>query len=243
MSLLAIDSLDCRYGLLQAVRGVTFEVAEGETVALIGANGAGKSTLLRAIAGAHRPHSGSVRFDGADITRAAAHSRVRLGISLVPEGRRLFAGLTVEENLRVATSSKRRGRWNVESVLETFPFLKPRLHSLAATLSGGEQQAVAIGRGLMSNPRLLLLDEASLGLAPVAVDAVYRSLADVIRTGTTVLLVEQDMTRALKVANRVICMLEGRVVLQGDAGSLDRDRIVNAYFGLRRAAAAGGANQ
>src|SRR5207245_7703031 len=128
------------------------------------------------------------------------------------------------------------GRWTVRTVLEVFPFLKSKLHMPAATLSGGEQQAVAIGRALMTNPRLLLLDEASLGLAPVAVDAVYRSLADVIREGTTVLLVEQDLTRALKVAGRVICMLEGRVVLEGDAASLDRDRVVRAYFGLKRPA-------
>ena len=157
----------------------------------------------------------------------------------MPEGRRLFAGLTVEENLRVAAASRAGGRWNVQAVLELFPFLKPRLHMPAATLSGGEQQAVAIGRGLMTNPRLLLLDEASLGLAPVAVDAVYRSLADVIREGTTILLVEQDLARALKVADRVVCMLEGRVVLEGEARSLDRDRIVSAYFGLRRASAGG----
>ncbi|HET7466228.1 MAG TPA: ABC transporter ATP-binding protein [Candidatus Dormibacteraeota bacterium] len=240
MSLLQVEALDCRYGLLQAVRGVSFEVDEGETVALIGANGAGKTTLLRAIAGAHQPHAGRVTFAGADITRLPAHTRVRRGIALVPEGRRLFAGLTVEENLRVATSSRGGTRWSVQKVLDVFPFLKERLHMPAATLSGGEQQAVAIGRALMTSPRLLLLDEASLGLAPVAVDAVYRSLADVIREGTTVLLVEQDLTRALEVAGRVICMLEGRVVLEGDAGTLDRERIVSAYFGLRRAAAGGG---
>jgi len=157
----------------------------------------------------------------------------------VPEGRRLFAGLTVDENLRVAAASRAGGRWNVQTVLEVFPFLKSKLHMPAATLSGGEQQAVAIGRALMTNPRLLLLDEASLGLAPVAVDAVYRSLTDVIREGTTVLLVEQDLARVLKVADRVVCMLEGRVVLEGEARLLDRDRIVNAYFGLRRAAAGG----
>jgi len=239
MSLLAVEDLDCRYGLLQAVRGVSLQVAEGETVALIGANGAGKSTLLRAIAGAHRPHAGRVKLDGIDITSLPPHTRVRRGIALVPEGRRLFAGLTVDENLRVAAASRAGGRWTVQTVLEVFPFLKSKLHMPAATLSGGEQQAVAIGRALMTNPRLLLLDEASLGLAPVAVDAVYRSLADVIREGTTVLLVEQDLARALKVADRVICMLEGRVVLEGEARSLDRDRIVNAYFGLRRASAGG----
>ncbi|HKW73768.1 MAG TPA: ABC transporter ATP-binding protein [Candidatus Dormibacteraeota bacterium] len=235
MSLLRVEDLDCRYGLLQAVRGVSFEIEQGEIVALIGANGAGKSTLLRAVAGAHRPHAGRVRFDGADITRMPAHRRVALGIALVPEGRRLFGSLTVEENLRVG-GTRRRGPWNVQSVLDVFPLLKDRRRQPAATLSGGEQQAVAIGRALMSNPRLLLLDEVSLGLAPVVVDSVYRSLAGVIKEGTTVVLVEQDLTRALQVAGRVICMLEGRVVLQGAAASLDRDRVVSAYFGLKRSA-------
>src|SRR5205814_711911 len=164
-----------------------------------------------------------------------AHGRVRMGIALVPEGRRLFGGLTVEENLLVAARG-RRGPWSLHSVLEVFPMLQARRRMPAATLSGGEQQAVAIGRALMSNPRLLLLDEISLGLAPVVVDAVYRSLGDVMREGTTVLLVEQDLTRALAVAGRVVCMLEGRVVLEGEAGSLDRDRVVGAYFGLRRPA-------
>jgi branched-chain amino acid transport system ATP-binding protein len=236
MTLLEVEALDCRYGLLQAVRDVSFEVAAGETVAVIGANGAGKTTLLRALAGAHRPHGGRVVFDGVEITRLPAHRRVALGIALVPEGRRLFPSLTVEENLQVAASPRRRGRWNVESVLDVFPLLQPRRHMPAATLSGGEQQAVAIGRALMSNPRLLLLDEVSLGLAPVVVEVVYRSLAGIIAEGATVVLVEQDLTRALNVAGRVICMLEGRVVLEGDAASLDRDRVVSAYFGLRRPA-------
>ena len=239
MSLLEVEELDCRYGLLQAVRGVSFEMAVGETVALIGANGAGKSTLLRAVAGAHRPHAGRVRFDGIDVTRLPAHRRVSLGIALVPEGRRLFPTLTVEENLRVSAAGNRRGRWNVDAVLEAFPLLQPRRRMPAANLSGGEQQAVAIGRALMSNPRLLLLDEVSLGLAPVVVDAVYRSLASVISEGATVVLVEQDLTRALRAAGRVICMLEGRVVLEGEAASLDRDRVVGAYFGLRRPAVGG----
>jgi branched-chain amino acid transport system ATP-binding protein len=239
VTLLKVDGLDCRYGLLQAVRGVSFEVAQGEIVALIGANGAGKTTLLRSIAGAHRPHTGTVTFDGADVTRLPAHRRVSLGIALVPEGRRLFPTLTVEENLRVAAVRNRRGRWNVQAVLDAFPLLQARLKMPAANLSGGEQQAVAIGRALMSNPRLLLLDEVSLGLAPVVVDAVYRSLVEVIQEGMTVLLVEQDLTRALRVAGRVICLLEGRVVLQGEAQSLDRDRVVAAYFGLRRPVAGG----
>ena len=235
MSLLQVEALDCRYGLLQAVRGVSFGVDQGQTLALIGANGAGKTTLLRSVAGAHRPHSGRVLFDGADVTALAAHRRVERGIALVPEGRHLFGGLTVEENLRVA-AGRRRGRWSVRSVLEVFPLLQARLHVEAANLSGGEQQAVAIGRALMSNPRLLLLDEVSLGLAPVVVDSVYRSLAGIIAEGATVVLVEQDLTRALKVADRVVCMLEGRVVLEDDAKSLDRDTVVSAYFGLRRTA-------
>ncbi len=233
MTLLKVEELDCRYGLLQAVRGVSFEVAQGEIVALIGANGAGKTTLLRAIAGAHRPHAGKVSFDGEDVTRVPTHRRVARGIALVPEGRRLFPTLTVEENLRVAAAGNRRGRWNVQAVLDSFPLLQARRNLAAANLSGGEQQAVAIGRALMSNPRLLLLDEVSLGLAPVVVEAVYKSLANVISEGATVVLVEQDLTRALRVAGRVICLLEGRVVLEGEARSLDRDRMVNAYFGLR----------
>jgi branched-chain amino acid transport system ATP-binding protein len=235
VSLLQVESLDCRYGLLHAVRGVSLELAQGETLALIGANGAGKTTLLRSIAGAHRPHGGRVIFDGTDVTAMSAHSRVARGIALVPEGRRLFGGLTVEENLKVV-ARKRPGRWNVQSVLDVFPLLQPRLHSLAANLSGGEQQAVAIGRALMSNPRLLLLDEVSLGLAPVVVESVYRSLQGIIAEGATVVLVEQDLTRALKVADRMVCLLEGRVVLEGAAKSLDRDAVVQAYFGLRRSA-------
>ena len=234
MSLLSVQDLDCRYGLLQAVRSVSLEIQQGETVALIGANGAGKTTLLRSIAGGHKPHAGRVLFDGVDVTRLPAHRRVALGIALVPEGRRLFPSLTVEENLLVAAARGGGRRWNVRSVLEVFPLLEPRRHMAASTLSGGEQQAVAIGRALMSNPRLLLLDEVSLGLAPIVVDSVYRSLATIIKEGATVVLVEQDVTRALKVADRLICMLEGRAVLQGEARSLDRDQVVGAYFGLRK---------
>jgi branched-chain amino acid transport system ATP-binding protein len=234
VSALKVVDLDCRYGLLQAVRGVSLEVSTGETLALIGANGAGKTTLLRTIAGAHRPHAGRVMFEDHDVTNTPAHRRVAGGIALVPEGRRLFPSLTVQENLQVAAT--REGKWNVDSVLELFPMLRPRRHMPAANLSGGEQQAVAIGRALVSNPRLLLLDEVSLGLAPVVVEAVYRSLETIISGGTTVLLVEQDLTRALEVADRVACMLEGRIVLEGPAASLDRDSVVAAYFGLRPSA-------
>ena len=213
MTLLAVEKLDARHGLLQAVRDVSLAIAEGETLAIVGANGAGKTTLLRTIAGAHRPASGRIVFDGVDVTSVPPHRRVRMGIALVPEGRRLFPGLTVEENLLVARRAGRPGPWTVESVLSAFPLLAPRRKARAASLSGGEQQATAIGRALMTNPRLVLLDEVSLGLAPVAVDGVYRSLETLIEGGTTIVLVEQDLNRALSVANRVICMLEGRIVL------------------------------
>ncbi|MGH2851463.1 MAG: ABC transporter ATP-binding protein [Solirubrobacteraceae bacterium] len=235
MSLLELEQLELRHGLLEAVRGVSLTLAEGETLALVGANGAGKTTLLRAIAGAHRPSAGAIAFDGKDITRRRAHECVRMGIALVPEGRRLFGDLTVEENLLVAAQRRRPGQWTVDAVLDAFPMLQRLRHRRAATLSGGEQQATAIGRALISNPRLLLLDEVSLGLAPMAVDAVYESLAKVIGSGATVVLVEQDLGRALGVAQRIVCMLEGRFVLEGRGGELTREQITDAYFGLQRA--------
>ncbi|HZS25445.1 MAG TPA: ABC transporter ATP-binding protein [Gaiellaceae bacterium] len=235
--LLSVDELDVRHGLLQAVRQVSFEVGEGETLALVGANGAGKTTLLRAIAGAHRPAGGRIRFDGRDITTLAAHRRVRRGIALVPEGRRLFPGLTVEENLRVAAGAGRDGAWDLERVLEVFPLLAPLRRTRAASLSGGEQQATAIGRALMTNPRLLLLDEVSLGLAPVVVERVYESIAGLLEGGVAILLVEQDLARAMRVADRVVCMLEGRIVLEGSRGELTREQVTDAYFGLGRAEA------
>ena len=237
MSLLNVEHLELRYGLLEAVRDFTLSVDEGETVALVGANGAGKTTLLRAIAGAHRPSGGRIAFDGVDVTRVRAHRRVQVGIALVPEGRRLFSALTVEENLLVAAQRSRPGRWTVDTVIEAFPLLERLRHQRAATLSGGEQQATAIGRALIANPRLLLLDEVSLGLAPGAVDAVYRSLTTVIAEGATIILVEQDLTRAMSVADRVVCMLEGRIALEGARGQLSREQITEAYFGLRRAQA------
>lgn len=235
MSLLVVERLDVRHGLLQAVRGVSFTVNEGEILALVGANGAGKTTLMRAIAGAHKPAGGHVRFDGIDVTPLRAYQRVALGIALVPEGRRLFPGMTVEENLLVARAGKRAGRWTVEKVLEIFPNLRPRLKAKAGSLSGGEQQAAAIGRALMTNPRILLLDEVSLGLAPIAVERVYNSLASLIAEGTTILLVEQDLGRALSAATRVACMLEGRIVLEGPTEAMTRERVTEAYFGLGRA--------
>jgi branched-chain amino acid transport system ATP-binding protein len=233
VSLLTVESLEVQHGLLRAVREVSLEVEEGETLALVGANGAGKTTLLRALAGAHRPAAGRILFDGDDITRLPAYTRVARGIALVPEGRRLFPALTVEENLLVARASGRSGTWDVERVIEAFPILAPLRQKRAATLSGGEQQATAIGRALMTNPRLLLLDEVSLGLAPIAVDAVYRSLETLLAGGATLVLVEQDLARAMRVAGRVSCMLEGHIVLEGRTGELTREQITEAYFGMR----------
>ena len=241
MSLLSVEQLDSRHGLLQAVRQVSLSLSEGETLALVGANGAGKTTLLRTIAGAHRPASGRIVFDGRDITSMPPHKRVRAGIALVPEGRRLFTGLTVEENLNLAAQAGRSGPWTVDAVVDAFPMLGPLRRKRAGTLSGGEQQATAIGRALVTNPRVLLLDEVSLGLAPVAVEGVYRSLKTLIDGGATILLVEQDLNRALSVASRVACMLEGRIVLEGAAAELKREQIVEAYFGLGRRSRNGGA--
>ncbi len=232
MSLLEVDGLGAGYGLLQAVRGISFTLDEDERLALVGANGAGKSTLLRCLAGAHRPSAGTIRFDGVDITHVPAHRRARQGIALVPEGRRLFPDLTVLENLQVAGARSRRGEWTVDRALEVFPVLRQVRYQRASTLSGGQQQTAAIARALMTNPRLLLLDEVSLGLSPVAVQGVYDSLAQLGTTDTAIVLVEQDLTRAMTFADRVACVLEGRIVLTGAAETLTREQVTEAYFGL-----------
>jgi branched-chain amino acid transport system ATP-binding protein len=233
VSLLEVTGLQARHGLLQAVRGIDLTISDGETVALVGANGAGKTTLLRTIAGAHPASAGRIAFDGTDVTRMPAHRRVRNGLALVPEGRKLFPEMTVEENLQVAGRRARAGDWTLESVLDAFPMLKPLRRRRASQLSGGEQQAASIGRALMTNPRLLLIDEVSLGLAPKAVAAVYESVAELIRGGATVVLVEQDLQRAMSVADRLVCVLEGRVVLESASGSVTREQVVAAYFGAR----------
>jgi branched-chain amino acid transport system ATP-binding protein len=235
MSLLAVENLEARHGLLQAVRGVSLDAGRGEIVALVGANGAGKTTLMRTIAGSHRASGGKVVFDGKDVTSVSANARVHLGIALVPEGRRLFSDMTVEENLVVAGANGRKGKWTIDSVLAAFPMLKPNFKRRSGDLSGGQQQATAIGRALMTNPSVLLLDEVSLGLSPVAVNTVYESLEAVMAEGsTTIVLVEQDLSRVLRIATRIACMLEGRVVLEGKASELTREQVTEAYFGLRR---------
>jgi branched-chain amino acid transport system ATP-binding protein len=226
-----VANVDAGYGDFQALFGIDLEVDEGELLALVGANGAGKSTLLRTIAGALKPFRGIVRFAGEDVTADPDVRRARKGIGLVPEGRRLFPSLTVEENLQVGAATGRKGPWNLAKVYEAMPLVADRRTRRAARLSGGEQQAVAIGRALMGNPRLLLLDEVSLGLAPLVVDQLYTALPGIRAEGTTVVLVEQDLNRTLAVADRIACVLEGRIVLTGRADRLTREQVTAAYFG------------
>jgi branched-chain amino acid transport system ATP-binding protein len=232
MTLLSVDTIDVYYADFQALYGISLSVNQGETLAIIGANGAGKSTLMKSLAGLMTPASGAITFNGTDITTLPSHKRVTMGIALTPEGRRIFPSLTVEENLLVGGYSKRSGPWNLASIYEAFPLVADRKDRVGLNLSGGEQQAVAIGRALMSNPDLLLLDEVSLGLAPVVVEQIYAAMPKITAAGTTVLLAEQDVNQALKIADRVQCMLEGRTVLEGTAQSLTRDQIASAYFGI-----------
>jgi len=232
MSLLETRDLTAFYGDFQALFGIDLRIEEGETVAIIGANGAGKSTLLRAITGQLRAPAERVRFDGKPIGSLAPDRIVRLGIALVPEGRRLFASLTVEENLRLGEQCRRQGPWTLERVYRLFPPLARRRSTPAPALSGGEQQMAAIGRALMANPRLLLCDEISLGLAPIVIRDIYAALPGIRAEGTTMLIVEQDTNRALAVADRVYCLQEGRITLTGAPGELTRERIRLAYFGV-----------
>jgi len=232
LTLLRLEGVSSFYSDFQALFGVSLEVAEGETVAIIGANGAGKSTLLGSVAGTVQVAGGEIRLDGEEITRLEPHSRVDLGISLVPEGRRIFPSLSAEENLLVGAYRKRPGAWSVAKVYQLFPLLTRVSRNPGWSLSGGEQQALAIGRALMANPRLLLLDEVSLGLAPVVVRQLYETIPVIAASGTTILLVEQDVGQALSAADRVYCLLEGRISLQGRAEEIGREQLTMAYFGV-----------
>jgi branched-chain amino acid transport system ATP-binding protein len=232
MSLLEIASLAAGYGDFQALFGIDLTVTAGEAVSIIGANGAGKTTLLRAVAGQLPAQPAAIRFDGVPIGGMAPERVVRLGIAMVPEGRRLFPSLSVEENLRIGMQCGRTGAWTLERVFRLFPVLAERRRQGATSLSGGQQQMVAIGRALLTNPRLLLCDEISLGLAPVVIRDIYAALPGIRAEGTTVLIVEQDINRALAAADRVYCLQEGRVTLQGAPADLTRAQIKHAYFGV-----------
>ena len=230
--LLEVRALDARYGDFQALFGVSLGVAQGAVVAVIGANGAGKSTLLKCIAGAMLARREAIAFDGSPIGDLPAHEVVARGIALVPEGRRLFPSLTVEENLLVGGQLGRAGPWTLKRVYDLFPMLAERRHQSSTSLSGGQQQMVAIGRALMSNPKLLLCDEISLGLAPIVIRDIYARLPAIVAEGISLVIVEQDIVQALKVANHVYCLQEGRVALAGEARSMTREQIAAAYFGV-----------
>jgi branched-chain amino acid transport system ATP-binding protein len=234
--MLKVDTLAVSYGAIGALHGISLEVAKGEVVALLGANGAGKTTLLRTISGLHRAKSGEIRFEGEPLGRASAESRVKRGIAHVPEGRRIFPGLTVRENLDVATTIwRRRGMSaadDLDNVYALFPRLKERSSQFGWSLSGGEQQMLAIGRALMARPKMLLLDEPSLGLAPRLSAEVYERIADINAKGVTVLLVEQNTVLALEVANRAYVIENGHIVLDGPARDLaSHPRVREAYLG------------
>jgi len=225
-----VEGLSAAYGQLTALREVSLRVEPGEILAIVGANGAGKSTLLKTIAGQLAATTGSVHIDDRDVTRLAASERARLGILLVPEGRRLFPSLTVRENLQVGTSTGRAGVWTIDSVCDLFPLVEERLDRRAGLMSGGEQQATAIARALVGNPSVLMLDEISLGLAPTIVVDLYSKLGRITEQGTSILLVEQDVRRAATVADQIHCLLEGSTALAGR--DLDLADITAAYFGV-----------
>jgi branched-chain amino acid transport system ATP-binding protein len=229
--LLRVTNLDAFYGDLQALHGVSIDVDAGESVALVGANGAGKTTFLKSVAGLITQKRGSIEFAGADISRAPAEAIARLGIALMPEGRLLFPSLNVEENLRMGALTRRHGHWNLQRIYQLFPLLAERRLQMPSTLSGGQQGLVAIGRALMANPRLLLCDEISLGLSPAAIDLIYASFATIQAEGTAIVVVEQDVKRASSASDRIYCLLEGNVTLQGVSRSLEAGELTRAYFG------------
>ncbi len=229
--LLEVNQLDAFYGDFQALFGISLRVAAGEAVAIIGANGAGKSTLLKSIAGLMRARPDAVRLNGVPIGDQPAYAIAARGIALVPEGRRLFASLTVEENLLIGGQLRRPGPWTLRRVYDLFPVLAERAKMPSPSLSGGQQQMVALGRALMSNPKLILCDEISLGLAPIVVRDIYARLPSILAEGISLVIVEQDIAQALKAAAQVYCLQEGRVALQGPARDLTRQAIAAAYFG------------
>lgn len=231
--MLTVNEINVYYGPIHAIKGISFEVRPSEIVALIGANGAGKSTVLKTISGLLRPKTGSIVFDGHDITKAEAHRIVRAGLAHVPEGRRIFLQMTVMENLEMGAFSKKNVSEDVlESIYRRFPRLKERRKQIAGTLSGGEQQMLAIGRALMSRPKLIMLDEPSMGLSPILVDQVFEIIAELNRSGTTILLVEQNAGKALEVAHRAYVLETGVITLSGTGEELAQsDKVRKAYLG------------
>ncbi|MDD9908317.1 MAG: ABC transporter ATP-binding protein [Ahrensia sp.] len=232
MADLMIKALDAHYGDFQALYGIDLSIAAGEVVAIIGSNGAGKSTLMRSLSGLMRNAPEQIVFKGESIGGLRADEVSKRGIALVPEGRQLFPSLSVEENLLIGTQVGREGAWTLARIYELFPILHERRNQASTSLSGGQQQMVAIGRALMSNPDLLLIDELSLGLAPVIIKSIYEALPDIISNGMSAVIVEQDITKALSVSSRFYCLQEGRVSLDGKPGERSREEISRAYFGV-----------
>lgn len=233
MSALVVDQLVAKHGLLTAVRGVSFSVEQGDVLSVVGANGAGKTTLFRTLSGVHSVDSGSIFLHDEGISQLPAHQRVSKGLAMVPEGRRLFVDMTVRENLQIAGEHGRSGSWGLDKVVAALPALEPILNKVSGGLSGGQRQAVAIGRALMCNPSVLLLDEVSLGLSPIAVEGLYQSLEQ-LKKGkeTTMIIVEQDLNRAIRFSDHLLCLLEGKVALSGRSDELSHADITKAYFGL-----------
>ncbi|MDL9999734.1 ABC transporter ATP-binding protein [Variovorax sp. J22P240] len=231
-ALLDARGLEAFYGDAQALFGVDFELSQGELVAVIGSNGAGKSTLLKCLTGLVRAPREAVHFKGEAIGGLPPGEIVKRGLAMVPEGRRLFPSLSVEENLQIGGLTGRKGPWNLDRLYGLFPILAEKRHNPGTALSGGQQQMVALGRALMSNPEVLLCDELSLGLAPIVIREIYAAMPDITREGMTVVIVEQDVTMAQRVSQRIYCLQEGRVSLQGRSNALTREQISQAYFGL-----------
>jgi len=231
-ALLSLQALNAHYGDFQALYGVNLTVEPGEVVAVIGANGAGKTTMLRSIAGLLRNAPEAIRWKGQPIGALRADQVAALGIALVPEGRLLFPSLSVEENLIIGGQLGRKGPWSLQRVYDLFPILNERRHQQSTSLSGGQQQMVAIGRALMANPELVLMDEISLGLAPVIIRQIYEALPGIVGEGLTAVIVEQDIAKALSVSQRVYCLQEGRVSLEGQSQTVPREEITRAYFGV-----------
>ena len=235
MAMLKVTDLKVNYGVIQAIKGVSFEVNQGEVIALIGANGAGKTTILHTVTGLLAPKSGKIEFEGQDITKMPAHKIVALGMAHVPEGRRVFADLTVYENLLMGAyirKDKEGIQKSLENVYKRFPRLRERKGQMAGTLSGGEQQMLAMGRALMSSPKIILMDEPSMGLSPILVNEIFDIIRSVNEAGTTVLLVEQNAKKALSIANRAYVLETGKIVKSDDADVLmNDDSIKKAYLG------------
>ena len=235
MAMLSVNNLQVHYGMIQAIKDVSFEVNEGEVIALIGANGAGKTTILHTVSGLLQPTKGSVIFEGQDITKVPAHKIVSLGMAHVPEGRRVFAQLTVLENLKLGAytrKDKNEMEETLKMIYKRFPRLEERKNQIAGTLSGGEQQMLAMGRALMSHPKIILMDEHSMGLSPIFVEEVFKIIRDISAEGVTVLLVEQNAKKALNIADRAYVLETGNIILQGDAKKLMNDESVKkAYLG------------